>query len=177
MPATQDQTEKIPPDVARYLRGVSADSLQFDFLAGEWTVEGTRYGGDGEILQNYIGAWRAEYRHDRRMVIDDFTIHAPSGQEVSAFVTLRTYCDMTKRWEIAGLAPFQPAMRGTWFGHWVDGEMRLTVEAAGPDGKPIRNEIRFYAIKPDGFSWESRTSRDDGRTWIKVASLVATRRS
>jgi hypothetical protein len=177
MPETQEQSPKIPPDIARYLAGATAESLQFDFLIGDWRVEGARHDADGKILLTYVGSWSARYLHDRRMVMDDFAVCAPTGQEVSAFVTLRTYCDAAKRWEMAGLAAFQPAIGGTWFGHWVDGEMRLVAEALGPNGKTIKNEIRFFAIQPDGFQWESRNSHDDGKTWSKVASLAATRKS
>jgi hypothetical protein len=173
----QDQARQVPPEVARYLRGATAEGLQFDFLIGGWDIEGTRYGARGEVLSTYVGTWRAEYLHGGRMVMDDFTVHAPSGEEVFASVTLRTYCETTNRWEMASLPALEPAANGGWFGHWVDGEMRCSAEGPGPDGKMVKARIRFYAIRPDGFRWDIRHSRDEGRTWIMVALLVAKRTS
>ena len=89
------------------------ESLQFEFLIGEWRVDGRRYGPNGE--QQYAGRWQAQYLHGKRMVMDDFTVLAPSGQEVSAFITLRTFSPFTRRWEIAGMAALQPAVNGKWF--------------------------------------------------------------
>jgi len=168
---------QVPPEVMRYIRGATVENLQFGFLIGEWDANGTRYDTEGKPQLKYTAKWRAEYLHDRRMVLDDFAIHAPSGQEVSSFVTLRTYCETTGRWEITGLAPLQPAMNAKWFGHWSDNEMLLSAEAAAPDGKIILNRIRFHDIQQDHFHWESRNSYDGGKNWIRIASLVAHRKS
>ena len=167
---------KLPPDIARYIQGPGPESLQFDFLIGDWTVEGTRYAPTGEIAMSYTGVWRAEYRHDKRMVVDDFSIHLPDGTEVSSFVTVRSYSPLTNRWEIAGLGAFQTAMQGEWFGAWSDGEMVLQAKARGPDGRDVRNRIRFHDIAAETFHWESLISFDDGATWMKAASLIATRK-
>ena len=166
---------RLPPDIEYYIDASAPENLQFDFLIGEWTVEGTRFAPSGEVLISYGGTWRAEYLHGKRMVLDDFSIHLPTGQEVSAFVTLRSYSPITRRWEIAGLGAFQPALQGEWFGHWADGEMTLLATAKMPDGREVRNRIRFHEITPDTFRWESHNSFDGGATWIKSASLQASR--
>lgn len=171
----QAKAPQLPPDVANYIKGATPESLQFDFLIGEWSVDGSRFGPNGELQLNYAATWHAQYLHDKRMVMDDFTVFLPNGQEISSFVTLRTYCSITKRWELAGLAAFQPAVNGKWYGHWVDGEMHLSAEGKTPDGRSFENRIRFHDIGPDSFKWESKMSFDDGNTWAKVASLVATR--
>ena len=175
MPEAQHQTLQIPPEVVRYMKGATPQSLQFDFLIGKWNAKGIRYDENGNVQLQYTATWRAEYLHDKRMVLDDFTVLAPTGQEVSCFVTLRTFSEITGRWELTGLAAFQPAMIGKWFGDWADGEMLLSAEAAGPGGATIKNKIRFHGIERDRFLWESHNSFDDGKTWIKVASLIATR--
>jgi hypothetical protein len=177
MSGAQGSPQQIPPEVARYIKGATAESLQFGFLIGKWDAEGSRYDAEGKVQLKYAAKWNAEYLHDRRMIFDDFTIQAPSGQEVSSFVTLRTYCETTGRWEITGLAPLQPAMNAKWFGHWSDDEMLLSAQAVGPDGKTVLNKIRFHDIQQARFSWESHNSYDDGKSWIRISSLVAHRKN
>lgn len=175
MPEMQRPPAQMPPEIAAYLRGVRAEGLQFEFLIGAWKAQGTRFSPTGEIMLKYDATWRAEYLHDKRMVLDDFSVLAPNGQELSSFVTLRTYAEATGRWEIAGIGALQPAMVGKWFGSWADGEMRLNAEATAPDGRIVLNRIRFFDIRPDSFSWESHNSFDGGATWVKAASLLAQR--
>jgi hypothetical protein len=176
MTDSQANSPSMSPEVMRYLKGVTDESLQFDFLIGDWSVEGTRFGPTGEVAQKFGGKWHAEYLHDKRIVLDDFSVCLPTGQEISSFVTLRTYCTTTGRWEMAGLAAFQPAVNGKWYGNWSDGEMLTYAEGVGPDGRAVKNEIRFYDIKRGSFKWESRISLDDGKSWIKISSLVVTRK-
>ena len=165
----------LPPEVVRYIQGPGPESRQFDFLIGDWSVAGTRFAPSGDIVTTYVGKWRAEHRHGKRMVVDDFTVILPNGEEASSFVTVRSYSPLTRRWEIAGLGAFQPALQGEWFGQWTEGEMVLHARAKGPDGREIGNLIRFHEITARSFQWESRMSLDDGATWFKAAALVATR--
>ena len=164
---------ELPPEVLAYVQGPTGESLQFDFLIGEWRVEGRRFGPAGE--QPYTGFWRAQYLQGKRMVMDDFVVHGPSGQEVSGFVTLRTFCPTTGRWEMAGMPALQPAMNGKWFGNFVGGEMHLEAEVLGPNGQLVKSNIRFFAIEPNRFEWENKVSLDGGSTWLKTACLVASR--
>lgn len=164
---------QIPPEVAAYMRGPTEESLQFEFLIGEWHVEGRRYGPNGE--QQYAGRWSARYLYGKRMVMDEFTVLAPSGQEVSAFTTLRTFSPLTGRWEMAGIGAMQPAINGKWFGNCVEGEMHLEAEGQGPSGQQVKSRIRFFEIEPSCFKWENHVSLNGGDTWMKAASLVATK--
>jgi len=100
---------------------------------------------------------------------------APTGEEISSYVTLRTYSEATHRWEMSGLAAFQPATVAQWYGEWKDGEMRIAAIGKDLNGNPIRNRIRFFLIEKNRFSWESNLSLDDGKTWIRASSLTATR--
>ena len=54
----------------------------------------------------------------------------------------------------------------------------MHTEAVGvdPAGNRVRNRIRFFAIEADRFAWESQVSLDEGKTWVKVATLTATRK-
>ncbi len=172
---TQKTEHHIPPEVARYLQGPTAESRQFDFLIGQWDATVTRYAPDGAVQMRYPARWVAQHLNEGRIVMDEFKAFAPTGQQVSSYVTLRTYCETTHRWELTGLAAFQPAVNGPWSGVWADGEMHLDALGMGPDGKPMRTKIRFFNIEPQSFAWESQASLDDGKTWRQMASLSATR--
>jgi hypothetical protein len=164
-----------PPHVALYLAGATPEAAEFGFLIGEWSVEGRRFDAAGADLFRYQARWRAEYLHDRRLVLDDFTFLSPSGEELSAFVTLRTYAPASGRWEIAGLAALLPGLNGQWNGRAVGDEMHLVAEFRLPDGAVARQRERFYDIAADSFCWESLDSRDDGRTWSRNSALTASR--
>jgi hypothetical protein len=76
---------------------------------------------------------------------------------------------------MVGLAALQPATAVEWFGRWQDGEMLLDASGRNPEGRLLKTRIRFHRIEQQSFAWESTTSLDDGKSWIKNASLVATR--
>ena len=172
---SKSQATQVPPDVARYLSGAPPESQQFDFLIGDWTVAATRYKEDGSTLFQYKATWNAKYLNDRRMIIDDFKAYAPTGQAVSSYVTLRTYSATNHRWEMAGLAALQPAVNAEWFGEWKDGEMLMSAAGKDPAGNVVKTKIRFFHIAKDSFEWESQVSLDDGKTWSKNATLLASR--
>ena len=94
------------------------------------------------------------------MVMDDFKALAPTGQDVSSYITLRTYSEVSHRWGMAGLAALQPAIQAQWFGEWKDGEMQLTAVGNSPTGGTIHNRILFFNITELSFSWESRVSHN-----------------
>jgi hypothetical protein len=166
---------QVPPEVVRYLKGTTTQGRQFDFLIGQWDVQATRYRPDGSVLLNYRAAWSAQYLNDGRMVMDDFKAYAPTGEVISSFVTLRTYSEVTGRWEMQGLAALQPAVVAEWYGHWHDGEMRLDAIGKTPQGATVKTKIRFFHIQAKQFEWESKMSVDDDVTWMRVASLTANR--
>ena len=168
-------TETIPPHIVRYLAGAPEEAGQFEFLIGRWTVQGRRYDASGSVQLRYQARWRAEYLHDRRMVLDDFTFVSPSGEEVSSFLTLRTFAPASSRWEIAGLAALEPGLNGQWNGCSVGTEMHLYAEIRMPDGTILHNRERFYNIEPNSFQWESENSSDGRATWILVSNLIANR--
>lgn len=175
VPDSKSQAPQVPPDVARYLNGPPPESQQFDFLIGDWSVAATRYREDGSTLFQYKATWNAKYLNEGRMIVDDFKAYAPTGQAVSSYVTLRTYSEANHRWEMAGLAALQPAVNAEWFGEWKDEEMVMRATGKDPAGNVVRTKIRFFHIAKDSFEWESQVSRDDGKTWSKTATLLASR--
>jgi hypothetical protein len=174
---SKSQAPQVPPEVARYLKGALPEGQQFDFLIGDWDVAATRYKDDGSAPFQYKASWNAKYLNDGRMIVDDFKAYAPTGQAVSSYVTLRTYSEATHRWEMAGLSALQPAGSAEWYGELKDGEMLLNANGKDPAGNMVKTKIRFFNIAKNSFSWESKVSRDEGKTWIKTASLLASKAS
>ncbi|KRD21877.1 hypothetical protein ASE39_05620 [Acidovorax sp. Root267] len=173
----QAPAEQIPPEIARYLQGPASEAKQFDFLIGDWNVEASRYKEDGTPAFNYRALWSAKPLNEGRMIMDDFQALGPTGVPVSSFVTLRTYSEITKRWEIVGLQALQSAVPTEWHGTSKDGEMLLDAIATLPNGHRVHTKIRFFEIAPDSFAWESSMTVDQGNTWRKTASLKATRKT
>jgi hypothetical protein len=173
----QASTRFVPPEVLRYLQAPPPEAKQFDFLIGEWSVEATRYQDDGTPAFNYAASWIAKHLNDGRMVLDDFKTLDPTGTPVSSFVTLRTYSEVTKRWEMAGLQALQPSVAIEWHGTFKDAEMHLDAIATLPGGDRVHTKIRFFEISPASFLWESSASFDQGSTWRKTASLKAMRKT
>jgi hypothetical protein len=169
------QIIQMPPDVVRYLKGANTESRQYEFFIGDWDVAATKYKDDGSVLFNYKAKWSAKYLNEGRMIMDDFKAYAPSGQEISSYVTLRTYSEVTHRWEMSGLAALQSAANAQWYGEWKDGEMQLDAVGINPEGKTIKTKIRFFNILPMSFNWESKSSNDDGKTWVTTSALKAIR--
>jgi hypothetical protein len=170
-----DSKNQVPPDVTRYLKGLPPQSRQFDFLIGDWDVAARRLREDGSVHFQYKASWTARHLNDGRMIMDDFKALAPTGQEISSFVTLRTYSEVTRRWEMTGLAALQPAPCAEWNGTWTDGEMRLDAVGLNAEGNRVKTRIRFFNVEKYSFEWESSTSLDDGKTWTHTASLTANR--
>jgi hypothetical protein len=169
------KTGPIPPHIARYLTGAPEEAGQFGFLIGNWSVEGARYDASGTVQFRYQARWRAEYLHERRIVLDDFTFVSPAGEELSSFVTLRTYAPITNRWEIAGLAALEPGLNGQWNGCAVGAEMHLAAEIRMPNGSVLHNRETFRDIEPNCFRWESHNSHDYRATWTLASALIANR--
>lgn len=165
----------LPPEIARYINGAPSESKQFDFLIGLWTVAATAFNPDGTVLRQYAASWEAKSLNAGRMVMDDYRAQMPNGMDVSSFVTLRTWCPTTGRWEVTGLAAHQPAISMQWYGKWQEDEMRLEAKGQDQQGQIIETRIRFFDITTNSFAWDSHASRDGGKTWTKTASLLASR--
>ncbi len=166
----------VPQEVIDYVKGADSDVFnQFDFLIGDWVVKGVRYlPGNGE--QTYDGRWSAKYLNEGRMIMDEFRALGPGGQEVSSYVTLRTYSPRSNRWEMTGLGALMPmASIDEWHGSLKDDEMHMFVRGRSPEWDVALNTIRFFDIGKDSFNWESKMSFDGGASWINIGGLTAQR--
>lgn len=148
----------------------------FDFTLGEWDADVIHYGPGGEVAQELKGSWSARSSFGGK-VIEDHFIQQVDGVDDAAAFTLRTYCQETKRWEMAFLWAGQPATGMLAFvGNRVGKEMHLNLQQMGPEGLVIVVRIRFFDITEDSFSWENSASADNGLTWAPRISLKLHRR-
>jgi hypothetical protein len=131
----------------------------------------------GCLLQEAKGSWSARKSFGGKVVEDHFIQQVDGAEDVAAF-TLRTYCEQTQRWEMAYLWATQPATGVIAFvGNRVDNEMHFDLQQLGLNGLVIIARIRFFDISDDSFSWENRTSVDNGATWILSTLLKLRRRN
>ena len=162
--------ENTPPPLPAALK----DSTGFDFLIGDWDVQGVSYAPDGVVALRYAGRWQAEHRNAGSMVVDEFTSWLPDRTPLAHFITLRTYCDARARWEMTFL--MSGGSGQAFFGNAAGQEMHLHARGQDLEGNEGAVRIRFHGIHASGFSWEQQSSYDGGKTWRCAVQLTATRR-
>lgn len=157
----------------RYTLGAPPESDQFDFFIGTWDCEMKAWitGADPVSL---AARWDASWLQQRRMLMDELVVRLDNGDDIAAWVSLRTWCADTDSWQITShqaLAPCRPASTS---GRWNDGEMTLTFSIEGDGGEPLDHEVMFHDIGPDSFEWQWNQRVRCG-TWRPFAQLSATR--
>ena len=141
----------------------------FDYLLGDWefTATSQQYG-------QFHGRWSA-LRLDEGQILDEYRVTGDAGETYYVTTTLRNYNSALDRWELigadagSGLQDFGTARR---VGSEVHIEQRFGVAA----GTPSLWRIRYYDIRPDGFSWSGDRSTDDGKTWTKGFQTIQAKR-
>ena len=141
----------------------------FDYLLGDWefTARSQQYG-------QFRGHWSA-VRLDEGQILDEYRVTGDAGETYYVTTTLRNYNSALDRWELIGAdagAGLQDFGTGRRVGAEVHIEQRFGVAA----GTPSVLRIRYYDIRPDGFSWAADRSNDDGKTWIKDFQTIQARR-
>lgn len=174
---TTDPPRSAPPPPFSRPAAVPPECSQFDFLIGEWDTETTRFAPDGSVAGTFPGRWRAEHRDGGRMLVDEFTALAPDGGVLAFFVTLRSWCPATQRWEMTFLTAHQPFTLRHFRGVRRDGELHLEAAGRDPEGREALARVRFHDIEADGFAWEQQLSYDGSTTWSRSACLRARRRA
>lgn len=176
---TTDAPKASPPPfpVARLSGARPKECAQFDFLLGDWDARTTRYAPDGSVALALDGHWHAEHRAGGRILLDEFRAWGPDGATWVHFVTLRTWCPPTQRWEMTFLGAHQPFALSRFCGEQRDGEIHP--EAAGRDASGCEgiSRVRFHDIARDAFRWEQQLSFDAGRSWVRGSSIRARRRA
>lgn len=141
----------------------------FDYLLGDWAFTATshEYGQFG-------GRWSA-VRLDEGQVLDEYRVTGDAGETYYVTTTLRNYNSALDRWELIG-ADAGTGLQDFGTGRRVGGEVHIEQRFGVASGTPSLWRIRYYDIRPDGFSWTADRSNDDGKTWIKDFQKIQAKR-
>lgn len=142
----------------------------FDYLLGDWafTAVSKEHG-------KYGGRWSAVRLADGAQIIDEFRVMGDSGQTWHVTSTLRVYNARLDQWELVstekgvGLQNLGTARR-------MGAEMHIQQRFGVGGPNPSLSRIRYYDIRPDGFSWTADRSTDEGKTWVTNFLQIQTRR-
>ncbi len=152
-----------------------SEMQQFAFLIGIWDVHLTSYKPDRSIDFEYDGVWRAEYKNNGRMLLDEFTRLSPEKEEVSYSATLRTFCPETDQWEMVFLFSQQRQNVQEFSGRFENGEGIFEARAEISPGKTAFGKVLFTNVEKNSFEWRMENSVDDGKTWHLGRTMSARR--
>ena len=141
----------------------------FDYLLGDWefTATSQQYGQFG-------GRWSA-VRLEEGQILDEYRVTGDAGETYYVTTTLRNYNSALDRWELIG-ADAGSGLQDFGTGRRVGGEVHIEQRFGVAAGTPSLWRIRYYDIRPDGFSWAADRSSDDGKTWTKGFQKIQARR-
>ena len=142
---------------------------EFDYLLGDWefTAVSQQYG-------KMRGYWSA-VRLAEGQILDEYRVVGDSGETYYVTTTLRNYNGALDRWELVG-ADAGGGLQDTGTAQRVGAEMRVQQTFGVASGDPSVWRIRYYDIRPDGFSWAADRSTDGGTTWTKNFQTIEARR-
>ena len=140
----------------------SPQAHQFDFWAGDWTVQSKTLQQDGTWLET-DQEWRAEEVVGGCIFIDfadgDFSGHRMRGMGTRYFVPA------TEEWVITWASTDNPGGWGEWRGSFdADGNADFFRENSTPNGV-VTSRIRWQEITDTSAHWEFGVSRDNRTTW------------
>ncbi len=142
----------------------------FDYLLGDWSFTSiSKEHGKGH------GFWSAVRIAEGAEILDEYRIVGDSGETYYVSSTIRAYNAVLDRWELisvdqgTGLHDFGTARR-------AGAEMHIEQKFGVMSPQPSVWRIRYYNIRPDGFSWTADRSIDGGKTWEKEYLQIEARR-
>jgi hypothetical protein len=141
----------------------------FDYLLGDWefTAESKEYG-------SFRGYWSA-VRLDEGQILDEYRVVGDKGETYYVTTTLRNYNRALGRWELIG-ADAAAGLQDFGTGRKVGGEVHIEQKFGVASDTPSVWKIRYYNIRPDGFSWTADRSDDGGKTWERDFQKIEARR-
>lgn len=155
------------------------ESSQFDFLIGSWTLDVVPKVG---LLVEKIhgaphlsGTWKASRAMDGMGLEDQLRIVDMAGNPAALVHSLRTFDAKSHRWLIAGVDPYHSSAVAST-GDWRNGEMTVSSQATGHDGKTYLSRARFYDITASSFKYALDRSMDNGRTWDEGVTKITAKR-
>ena len=142
---------------------------EFDYLLGDWefTAVSKEWG-------KMRGLWSA-VRLVEGQILDEYRIVGDKGETIYVTTTVRAYNAVLDRWELIGMDEGN-GLNDVGTARRVGSEMHIEQKFGVMSPNPTIRKIRYYAIRPDGFSWTSDLSRDNGKTWIQNELQIEARR-
>jgi hypothetical protein len=147
-----------------------AHAGDFDYLLGDWefTAESKQFG-------TFRGYWSA-VRLDEGQVLDEYRVVGDKEETYYVTTTLRNYNSALGRWELIG-ADAGAGLQDFGTGHKVGSEIHIEQKFGVASETPSVWKIRYYNIRPDGFSWTADRSDDGGKTWEREVQKIEARRT
>ena len=142
----------------------------FDYLLGQWTftAQHQHYG-------RFRGSWTAVRLEGPATILDEYRATGDTGETYAVSNTLRVYNAVADQWELVSVDGGD-GLRNIGTAHMVGDEMRIEQTFGATSPEPSQWRIRYYHIRPDGFSWAADRSTDNGRTWVtNYMQIEATR--
>jgi len=146
-----------------------AHQADFDYLLGDWefTANNQQWGKSN-------GFWSA-VRIDGGQILDEYRIVGDNGETYYVTRTLRTYNAVLNQWELVSTGQ-GAGLQDVGTGRREGAEVRIEQKFGYGTPTPSIWRIRYYDIKPDGFSWAADRSADDGKTWTKNFQTIEAHR-
>ena len=140
----------------------SEEIQKMSFLLGDWKFN-TKYlqrdgtFGSGEARSSVV------LTTGRKAIADYYCSIKPDGSLDTNGVTIRTYDERTKKWRMIWCS--EDLNFYTIFdGEYVNGEFHFSGKG-NEYGKEFLEEVVFYNIKEESYSWKMKRSYDRGKTW------------
>jgi len=146
-----------------------AHQAEFDYLLGDW--EFTAISKEWGKMR---GRWSA-VRLIEGQILDEYRIVGDKGETIYVTTTVRAYNAVLDRWELMGMDEGN-GLNDVGTAQRVGNEMHIEQKFGVMTPNPTIRKIRYYAIRPDAFSWTSDLSRDNGKTWINDELQIEARR-
>ena len=164
--SAQTAVKKTPEQINASYEAHKGD---FDYLLGDWefTAENKQYG-------KFRGYWSA-VRLAEGQILDEYRVTGDKGEMIYVTTTLRAYNAVLDRWELVGMDEgngLQDVGTARRVGNEIHLEQRFGVMSA----EPSTWKIRYFGIRPDGFSWKADRSTDGGKTWVAGFMQIEARR-
>jgi len=147
----------------------NAHKGEFDYLLGDWEFTGV-----SKERGNMRGYWSA-VKLGEGQILDEYRVVGARGETNYVTTTLRNYNGAAERWEIVS-ADAGRGLLDIGQGRKTGGDMVIAQVIGVAGGAPALWGIRYYNIRPDGFSWTADRSNDGGKTWIKKFQTIEARR-
>ena len=148
---------------------IKAHRGDFDYLLGDW-----QYSAKSKEHGDFTGLWSA-VRLPQGQILDEYRVPGDKGETIYVTTTIRAYNAAADRWELVGMEE-GTGLQDVGTGRRVGNEIHIEQKFNVTGSNPIVRKIRYYNIRPDGFSWASDRSPDGGKTWVKDDLLIEAKR-